>query len=165
MWYQSPGKEVLNYPQKIIWHIKRMREMRTLGIIVLLRFRMMMSSNGNIFRVTGPLCGEFTGHWWIPHTKASDAKLWCFPWFVLNKRLSKQSWGWWFETPSRLLWHHCNGKFDFDMGLSFEVEFHSSISFYSRYGRRIPTVAFLILSAFSLCALSFVQYRGKYSHI
>ena len=33
----------------------------------------MTSSNGNIFRVTGPLCGEFTGHRWIPQTKASDA--------------------------------------------------------------------------------------------
>ena len=39
---------------------------------------MMTSSNGNIFRVTGPLCGEFTGHRWIPRTKASDAELWCF---------------------------------------------------------------------------------------
>ena len=27
---------------------------------------------------------------------------------VLNKRLSKQSWGWWSETPSCLLWHHFN---------------------------------------------------------
>ena len=27
----------------------------------------------------------------------------------LNKRLSKQSCGWWFETPSRPLWRHCNG--------------------------------------------------------
>ena len=26
----------------------------------------------------------------------------------LNKRLSKQSWGWWFETPSRSLWRHRN---------------------------------------------------------
>ena len=26
----------------------------------------MTQSNGNIFRVTGPLCGEFTGHRWIP---------------------------------------------------------------------------------------------------
>ena len=26
----------------------------------------------------------------------------------LNKRLSKQSWGWRFETPSRPLWRHCN---------------------------------------------------------
>ena len=26
----------------------------------------------------------------------------------LNKRLNKQSWGWWFETPSCSLWRHCN---------------------------------------------------------
>ena len=26
----------------------------------------------------------------------------------LNKRLSKQPWDWRFETPSRLLWRHCN---------------------------------------------------------
>ena len=26
----------------------------------------------------------------------------------LNKRFSKQSWGWWFETPSRPLWRHRN---------------------------------------------------------
>ena len=41
---------------------------------------MMTSSNGSIFRVTGHLCGEFTGDRWIPHTKASDAELWCFLW-------------------------------------------------------------------------------------
>ena len=29
----------------------------------------------------------------------------------LNKRFSKQSWGWWFEMPSRPLWHHCNGLY------------------------------------------------------
>ena len=43
---------------------------------------MMTSSNGTIFRVTGPLCGEFAGHRWIPRTKASDAELWCFLWFA-----------------------------------------------------------------------------------
>ena len=26
----------------------------------------------------------------------------------LNKRLCKQSWGWWFKTPLRSLWRHCN---------------------------------------------------------
>ena len=26
----------------------------------------------------------------------------------LNKRLSKQSWGWWSDTPSCSLWHQCN---------------------------------------------------------
>ena len=41
---------------------------------------MMTSSNGNIFRVTGHLSGEFTGPRWIPGTKASDAELWCFLW-------------------------------------------------------------------------------------
>ena len=62
------------------------------------------------FRVTGPLCGEFTGHRWMPHTEASDAELWCFFDLRLNKRLSKQSWGWWSETPSRSLWRHSNGR-------------------------------------------------------
>ena len=41
---------------------------------------MMTSSNGNIFRVTGHLCGVFTGPRWIPRTKASGAELWCFLW-------------------------------------------------------------------------------------
>ena len=43
---------------------------------------MMTSSNGNVFCVTGHLCGEFTGHRWVPRKKASDAELWCFLWFV-----------------------------------------------------------------------------------
>ena len=69
---------------------------------------MMTSSNGNIFSVTGHLCGEFTGPRWIPHTKASDAELWCFFDLCLNKRLRKQSRGWWFETLSWPLWRHRN---------------------------------------------------------
>ena len=32
---------------------------------------MMTSSNGSIFRVTGPLCGEFTGHRWLLKSPAS----------------------------------------------------------------------------------------------
>ena len=48
-------------------------------------FNMMTSSNGNIFRVTGHLCGEFTGDWWIPRTKASDVDV--FFDLRLNKRL------------------------------------------------------------------------------
>ena len=45
---------------------------------------------------------------WIPHTKASDAELWCFFDLRLNKRMSKHPRGWWFETPSWSLWRHCN---------------------------------------------------------
>ena len=43
---------------------------------------MMAPSNGNIFRITGPLCWEFTSDLWIPLTKASDAELWCSLWSV-----------------------------------------------------------------------------------
>ena len=72
-------------------------------------FGMMTSSNENFSRVTGHLRGEFTGDRWIPR-KASDAELWSFFFDLrLNERLSKQSWGWWFETPSRSLWRYCNG--------------------------------------------------------
>ena len=39
---------------------------------------MMTSCDGNIIRVTGLLCGEFTGHHWIPRTKASDALMLLF---------------------------------------------------------------------------------------
>ena len=48
--------------------------------IKLYALNMMTSSNGNMFRVTGHLCGEFTGPRWIPRTKASDAELWCLLW-------------------------------------------------------------------------------------
>ena len=72
------------------------------------RTNMMTSSNGNIFRVTGHLCGEFTGPRWSPRTKGSDVELWYFLDLHLNERLRKQPWGWWFEMPSRPLWIHSN---------------------------------------------------------
>ena len=71
---------------------------------------MMTSSNGNIFRVTGPLCGEFTGHRWIPSQRPVTRSFGVFFDLRLNKRLSKQQRCWWFETPSRSLWRHCNAR-------------------------------------------------------
>ena len=78
----------------------------------------MTSSNENIFRATGHLCGEFTGHRWIPRTETSDAELWCLLWSALNKRLRKQWWGWWFETPSYPLWRHSNDLRDLEVTIS-----------------------------------------------
>ena len=68
----------------------------------------MTSANGNIFRVTGPLCGEFTGPGEFPTQRPVTRRFDVFFDLRLNKRLSKQSWGWWFETPSRSLWRHRN---------------------------------------------------------
>ena len=53
------------------------------------------------FSVLLALCGEYTGHRWIPLTKASSANSDVFIDLRLNKRLSKQSGLWWFETLSR----------------------------------------------------------------
>ena len=44
-----------------------------------------------------------------PHKSQWRGNLMFFLDYVLNKRLSKQSWGWWFETPLCKLWRHCNG--------------------------------------------------------
>ena len=64
----------------------------------------MTSSNGNSFRLTGHLCEEFPAQ--RPVTRGFDVFFDLRP----DKRLSKQSWGWWFETPSHSLWRHCNAS-------------------------------------------------------
>ena len=70
----------------------------------------MASSNGNIFRITGPLCEEFTGHRWIPQKgQWRRALMYSLVCAWINGWV-KQPWGWWFETPSRSLWRHCNAK-------------------------------------------------------
>ena len=71
---------------------------------------MMTSSNGNIFRLTGPLCGEFTGPGEFPTQRPVTRSFYVFFHLRLNKRLSKQSWGWWFETAGWSLWRHRNEK-------------------------------------------------------
>ena len=53
-----------------------------------------------------PFVREFTGHRWIPRTKASDAELWCFTWSPLAPTVDRTM-----ETPSRWLWRHCNEGF------------------------------------------------------
>ena len=50
---------------------------------------MMASSNGNIFRVTGPLWGESSCDRWIPLTKAGDTELWCFLWSAPEQTVKK----------------------------------------------------------------------------
>ena len=65
---------------------------------------MMTSLNGYIFRATGLLCGEFTGHRWSPSQRPVTRSFDVFFNLRLNKQLSKQSCGGWLETPSCSLW-------------------------------------------------------------
>ena len=87
-------------------------------------YRMMTSSNGNIFRVTGPLCGEFTGPGEFPTQRPVTRSFDVFFDLRLNKRLSTQPRGWWFETPSWSLWRHRNGTRIYRLRLVFSIIFY-----------------------------------------
>ena len=79
MWIQS-NPTISNKSSHAICYSTCCRLMHTTPCDLLwdIVWGMMTSSNGNAFRITGPLCGEFTGHRWIPHTMAIDVELWCF---------------------------------------------------------------------------------------
>ena len=108
----------------------------------------MTSSNGNIFRVTGPLCGEFTGPGEFLAQRPVMRSFDVFFDLRLNKRLSKQPWCWWFETPAWSLWRQRNVFFDNlfeviliqwpmrDMEVILQVCF--SNSFYGLISRTLP---------------------------
>ena len=78
---------------------------------------MMTTSNGNIFRVIDHLCMEFTGHQWIPRTKASEAELWCFLWSApkyllqhyLNQCCNIVNWTLW----NKVQWHFIRNSYIF----------------------------------------------------
>ena len=55
-----------------------------------------------LYAGNSPVTGEFPAQ--SPMTQRFDA----FFDLRLNEQLSKQSWGWWFEKPTRSLWRHCN---------------------------------------------------------
>ena len=95
-WNENTLKEWSLKPRWLSWMLD--------DITSVVGYFMMTSSNGNIFRVTSHLCGEF-GEFPAerPVTRSFDV----FVDLRLNKRLSKQSCGWWFETLSRPLWRHC----------------------------------------------------------
>ena len=72
---------------------------------------MMTSSNGKISALLAFCVGNSPGTGEFP---AQRPVTWSFDVFFdlclnnMNKRLSKDSWGWWFEMPSHPLWRHCN---------------------------------------------------------
>ena len=71
---------------------------------------MVMSSNENIFRVTGPLWGESTGSPvnYLHKGQWGGASVF---FLRLNKQLNKQSRSLWVETPSYSLWRYSSGTY------------------------------------------------------
>ena len=79
------------------WHHKTRFVYWLEWYIIFLHDIMMTPSNGNIFRLTDPLCGEFTGHRWIPLTNISDAELWCFLWSAPERTVEQ-------TTETSVIW-------------------------------------------------------------
>ena len=67
---------------------------------------MMASSNGNISALLDLCAGNSPVTVELPSQRPVTRRFDVFFDLRLNKRLCKQSWGWWFETPSRALWRH-----------------------------------------------------------
>ena len=68
-----------------------------------------------------PVPGEFPTQ--RPVTQSFDV----FSDLRLNKWLSKQSWGWWFETLSRPLWRHCDGQISTRWNLHAQICYSPTI--------------------------------------
>ena len=72
---------------------------------------MMTSSNENIFALLAICAGNSPVISEFPTQRPVTRSFGVFFDLRLNKRMGKQSWGWWLETPSFPLWRHCNESF------------------------------------------------------
>ena len=77
----------------------------------------------------------------------------------LNTLLSKQWWGWWFETPSRPLWRHCNGYGD----VACAMEATSSVHVDSRDGVTHITAVYWPAHRAGLLRCNFLGQPGSVS--
>ena len=90
--------------QAIIWDIDDLVHRRT-NVYIQQWWRHQMETFSTLLALcagNSPVTGEFPTQ--RPVTRSFDV----FFDLCRNKRLSKQSWGWWFEALSRPLWCHCN---------------------------------------------------------
>ena len=86
-------------------------------------YHMMTSSNGNISALLA-ICAGNSPVPERPLTWSFDVNYDLRP----NKRLSKQSWGWWFENPLRLLWRHRNELVKMVSLMNIVSQFHTNQS-------------------------------------
>ena len=110
IWNISPGHMISG----IIWNSQNVFYSKSqhvsvfcISLYLLSRLRHQMETFSALLAIcagNSPVTGEFPAQ--RPVARSFDV----FFDLRLNKRLSKQLWGWWFETPLRPLWRHCNVK-------------------------------------------------------
>ena len=108
-------------------HLKTASNMELLCLPVLTWWRHKKETFSALLAICAgnpPVTGEFPAQ--RPVTRSFDV----FFDLPLNKRLSKQWWGWWFETPLRPLWRHCN---EFEQGLDYAGQFRWSETQWSSF--------------------------------
>ena len=124
---------------------------------MILLYFMMTSSNGTFSALlalcegNSPVTDEFPTQ--RPVTRSFDV----FFDLRLNKRLSKQSWCWWFGTPSRSLWRHCN----VDMTSSYSALYFQQLLEHSgaqRYCGSITYILYLYSILYIYMYIIFMQY-------
>ena len=84
---------------------------------------MMTASNGNISALLTICAGNSPVSCDFPTQRAVTRNFDVFLDLRPNKLLSKQSWGWWFETPSHPLWRHRN-----DVDIRFVIKYSDTPS-------------------------------------
>ena len=99
-----------------------------------MRYQQTLSHTEELISPTYEIVIVAMSYGWDAKSSVGDNNIsWSFDVFFdlrLNKRLSKQSWGWWFETPSHPLWRHCN-EFSWSYGLQtfFRICWNSKLFF------------------------------------
>ena len=82
--------------------------------------------------VNSPVTGEFPAQ--RPVTRCFDV----YFDLCMNKRLSKQWWGWWFETPSRSLWRDVIAMaLSGDLGKRGRLQERGFSSYFKFYGKLV----------------------------
>ena len=102
---QSIDRTNYSYVRPWWWHHEMERLSDLLALFTWWRHQMeTFSALLVICAGNSPVSGEFPAQ--RPVTRSFDV----FFYLRLNKRLGKQSWGWWFVTLSCPLWHQCNER-------------------------------------------------------
>ena len=103
----------------------------------------MMTSSYQTFSALLALCaGNSAGTVEFPSKVSVTQSFDIFFHLRLNKRLSKQSQGWWFETPSYPLWRHCNDEVGV---VSYPVRQNLRGTFYPPSWEILPNQVFFIM--------------------
>ena len=78
----------------------------------------------------------------------------------LNKRWSKQSWGWWYETPLCSLWRHSNDGFNtlWSLTIARLVEYVICLDIVKSVMKGLPLAIISIVTPCKVCHIWSVEY-------